>query len=121
MLFALGETSIMAVQAWRGVPSHYNFSTPLDVALMRGGAAGTAAEAAPNLPTIDDVAMQGGVPEMHIDLHVYSTNPQDRFVFINGSKYVEGAMLAEGPRLQRIAPNGAVLVYLGHRFLLAPQ
>ncbi len=43
VLFALGETSIMAVQAWRGVPSHYNFSTPLDVALMRGGAAGTAA------------------------------------------------------------------------------
>ncbi len=42
MLFAVGETSIMAVQAWRGVPSHYNFSTPLDVALMRGGAAGTA-------------------------------------------------------------------------------
>lgn len=42
VLFAVGETSIMAVQAWRGVPSHYNFSTPLDVALMRGGAAGTA-------------------------------------------------------------------------------
>jgi hypothetical protein len=43
VLFGVGETSIMAVQAWRGVPSHYNFSTPLDVALMRGGAAGTAA------------------------------------------------------------------------------
>jgi hypothetical protein len=42
VLFALGETSIMAVQAWRGVPSHYNFSTPFDAALMRGGAAGTA-------------------------------------------------------------------------------
>jgi hypothetical protein len=32
----------MGFQAWRGVPSHYNFSTPLDAALMRGGAAGTA-------------------------------------------------------------------------------
>jgi len=42
VLFGVGETTIMAVQAWRGVPSHYNFSTPLDAAMMRGGAAGTA-------------------------------------------------------------------------------
>src|SRR5256714_11070963 len=42
ILFGVGETAVMAVQAWRGVPSHYNFSTPLDAALMRGGAAGTA-------------------------------------------------------------------------------
>jgi hypothetical protein len=41
-LFAVGETTIIGVQAWRGVPSHYNFATPLDAALMRGGAAGTA-------------------------------------------------------------------------------
>lgn len=41
-LFGLAETAIMAVQAWRGVPSHYNFSTPFDAALVRGGAAGTA-------------------------------------------------------------------------------
>ena len=41
-LFAVGETAIIAVQAWRGVPSHYNFTTPFDVALVRGGAAGTA-------------------------------------------------------------------------------
>lgn len=43
ILFSVGETAIMAVQAWRGVPSHYNFSTPLDAALMRVGAGGTAA------------------------------------------------------------------------------
>ena len=42
VLFGVGETTIMAIQAWRDVPSHYNFSTPLDAALMRGGAAGTA-------------------------------------------------------------------------------
>ena len=42
VLFAVGETAIMAIEAWRGVPSHYNFSTPFDAALMRGGAAGTA-------------------------------------------------------------------------------
>lgn len=42
LLFTVGETAIMGFQAWRGVPSHYNFSTPLDAALMRGGAGGTA-------------------------------------------------------------------------------
>jgi hypothetical protein len=42
VLFGIGETTIMAIQAWRGVPSHYNFSTPFDAALVRGGAAGTA-------------------------------------------------------------------------------
>src|SRR5438552_15784761 len=42
VLFGVGETAVMAIQAWRGVPSHYNFTTPLDAALMRGGAAGTA-------------------------------------------------------------------------------
>jgi hypothetical protein len=42
LLFGFGETAVMAIQAWRGVPSHYNFTTPLDAALVRGGAAGTA-------------------------------------------------------------------------------
>ena len=42
LLFVVGETTIIGIEAWRGVPSHYNFSTPFDAALMRGGAAGTA-------------------------------------------------------------------------------
>lgn len=42
LLFGFAETAVMAIQAWRGVPSHYNFSTTFDAILMRGGAAGTA-------------------------------------------------------------------------------
>ncbi|MFN2479277.1 MAG: hypothetical protein ABR615_08920 [Pseudonocardiaceae bacterium] len=42
ILFTVGETAIIGFQAWRGVPSHYNFTTALDAALMRGGAGGTA-------------------------------------------------------------------------------
>jgi hypothetical protein len=40
--FGIGETTVMAIQAWRGVPSHYNFTTTFDAILMRAGAAGTA-------------------------------------------------------------------------------
>ena len=43
LAFAVVETTVIGIQAWRGVPSHYNFTTPLDTVLMRGGAAGTAA------------------------------------------------------------------------------
>lgn len=42
VLFAVGEMAIIGLEAWRGVPSYYNFATPFDAALMRGGAAGTA-------------------------------------------------------------------------------
>ena len=41
--FGVGETTVMAIEAWRGVPSHYNFTTPLDTVLMRGVAPGLAA------------------------------------------------------------------------------
>ena len=42
LAFGIGETLIMAVQAWRGVPSHYNVTTPFDAVLMRAGAGGLA-------------------------------------------------------------------------------
>jgi hypothetical protein len=42
LLFGIGETTVMAIQAWRGVPSHYNFTTTFDALLVRVGAAGFA-------------------------------------------------------------------------------
>jgi hypothetical protein len=42
LAFGLGETTIVAIQAWRGVPSHYNFTTAFDATLMRAGAGGLA-------------------------------------------------------------------------------
>lgn len=74
------------------------------------------------LPTPDTLAANGTVlPEMHLDIHVYSAKPEDRFVFVNMRKYTEGQTLKEGPTLERITPDGAVLNQQGLRFLLPRQ
>jgi hypothetical protein len=52
---------------------------------------------------------------------VYATKPSDRFVYINMRKYHEGAVLQEGPKLERIRRDGVVLDYQGMRFLLPRQ
>lgn len=59
-----------------------------------------------------------GLPEMHIDLHVYSEKPSERFVFINMNQYRENATLTEGPRLRQIREDGVLLEYVGTTFLL---
>ncbi len=72
------------------------------------------------LPTLAQVHFAGTdtLPPLHLDVHVYSPDPAQRFVFINGHKYVEGSTLAEGPRIVRIRPDGVELAYHGRRFLL---
>jgi general secretion pathway protein B len=74
------------------------------------------------LPTQMDLAAGGTVlPEMHLDIHVFSARPGDRFVFVNMQKYTEGQALKEGPTLERITTEGAVLNHRGTRFLLPRQ
>ena len=73
----------------------------------------------PKLPTADEVTAAGGVPALNLDLHVYSTKPAERMVFVNSHKYREGDTLQEGPVVQQITPDGAVLEFRGSRFLLS--
>jgi len=76
------------------------------------------APATDNLPTADEVSARGGLPELHLDLHVYATAPQQRFIFVNSRKYREGDALQEGPVVEQITSTGAVLSYRGARFKL---
>ena len=75
---------------------------------------------ASGLPTLNDLQAQGvlQLPEMHLDIHVFSGQAAERFVFVNMKKYTEGATLSEGPAVQEITQEGVVLDYLGTRFLL---
>ena len=75
--------------------------------------------AGPKLPTADEVTAAGGVPALNLDLHVYSTRPTERMVFVNSRKYREGDTLQEGPVVQLITPDGAILEFRGSKFLLS--
>ena len=56
-----------------------------------------------SLPTMQDLAVGGTtLPELHLDIHVYDSNPTKRFVFVNMRKYLEGETLSEGPSVERI-------------------
>lgn len=72
------------------------------------------------LPTIYELVANGTItlPELHVDIHVYSEIAEDRFVFINMNKHKEGTRLAEGPLVKEITPQGVVLVHNGISFLL---
>lgn len=58
------------------------------------------------------------LPDLHLDIHVYSDTPAERFAFINMSKYTERDTLKEGPRVREITPEGVVLEQAGTTFLL---
>jgi general secretion pathway protein B len=78
------------------------------------------ARSSASLPTIYELQANGvlTLPELHLDIHVYSETPEDRFVFINMSKLREQSQLAEGPRVEEITPDGVVLDHRGTTFLL---
>jgi general secretion pathway protein B len=79
----------------------------------------TSQSGGPKLPTADEVTAAGGVPALNLDLHVYSTRPAERMIFVNSRKYREGDSLQEGPVVQTITPDGAILEFRGSRFLLS--
>ena len=72
------------------------------------------------LPTIHELVANGTIvlPEFHVDVHVYSEVREDRFVFINMSKHMEGSRLVEGPLVKEITRDGVVLDQNGITFLL---
>lgn len=62
----------------------------------------------------DEVAL----PDLHVDIHVFSTEPSDRFVFINMNKYRENDQLNEGPIVREITRDGVILDHRGQAFSL---
>jgi len=75
------------------------------------------------LPTLTELTLAGSIElaPLHIDMHVYSPQPAERFVSINMRKYHEGDDLREGPVLKTITEDGVVLNYQGRSFLVTRE
>ena len=75
---------------------------------------------AQRVATIDELRLDGQLqlPDLHLDIHVYSDAPEERFVFINMVKHRERSRLDEGPVVSEITPEGVILDYQGRTFLL---
>jgi general secretion pathway protein B len=71
-----------------------------------------------DLPTADELTARGGMPELRLELHVYSNKPSERIVFVNGHRYGEGDTTQEGAVVQEITRDGVVMSLRGNRFLL---
>jgi general secretion pathway protein B len=71
-------------------------------------------------PTFSELRADGtlNMRDLHLDIHVFSMTPSERFIFVNMNRYREGATLEEGPRVAEITPEGVILEYTGMRFLL---
>jgi general secretion pathway protein B len=75
------------------------------------------------LPSAEELIARGvlNMPALHLDMHVFSANPAERFVFINMKKYAEGGALPEGPQIEEITAEGVILRHNGSRFLLTRE
>lgn len=67
------------------------------------------------------LAARRNLPDLTLNIHVYSPREEERFVLVNGERYVAGDSLAQGVRLVDIRREGAIVDFRSHRFLLEPQ
>ena len=86
----------------------------------RAAAVATSDSAFEALPTLTEIRLNDGIdlPDMSLDIHVFASAPENRFVFIDMQKHQEGSVLDAGPRLIEITTNGVILDYRGTRFIL---
>lgn len=74
------------------------------------------------LPDWDDLPLEfrSGFQVPHIDVHVYDTDPAQRFILVNLIKYRPGDRLESGALLEQITPDGVQLLFHGKRFIYRP-
>ena len=86
---------------------------PVGVAPMADGEA-TALDALP-------AALRAGLPPLHIDAHVWSDDPAQRFAVIDLKRRAVGDALGGGATLVEITAEGVVIEVAGRRATIARQ
>jgi general secretion pathway protein B len=77
-----------------------------------------ARDPSPQVPSMSQLPPQvrETLPSISVSMLVYSKQPADRFIYINGTKRHEGDEVFQGLKLERITHDGAVFAYMGRRF-----
>ncbi len=70
------------------------------------------------LPSYEEAATHASIPPLHMDLHSYAPDPSKRFVLINMRRLYEGQSLPEGPKVESITNDAAIMSFQGTRFVL---
>jgi len=104
-------------------PVKQNKSKPLTIPEESPAPSRETAEAAPDRSRLQswyelppEIRSRLDLPRL--DLHVYSDDPQSRFILVKLKKYREGDRLDSGLLLEEILPDGMVMSHQGERFLV---
>ena len=62
--------------------------------------------------------IQAAVPELKFAGHTYSAEPAQRMIIVNGRILREGDTISAGTYLAQITPDGVIIDFQGHRFLV---
>ncbi len=76
-----------------------------------------------SLPYLEELPAEfrSSVPEMTVDVHVFTDDPARRFILLDLRRYREGDQLPSGARLLHITPEGIALAWQGRRFRLGTR
>jgi general secretion pathway protein B len=61
-------------------------------------------------------ATRKALPQLRMSMHVYTADPKQRFVILDGTRMVEGDATTDDVTLREIRPDGVVLEFQGQRF-----
>ena len=73
----------------------------------------------PPPPTPPVAGLPGDAPKLVLSGGVYSTNPAQRMLIVNGQVFNEGSEVAPGVRLEEIKSRTVVLSFRGARYTVA--
>jgi general secretion pathway protein B len=82
-----------------------------------------APQPAPGTPKLDvpayydlPFATRKALPQLSMSMHVYTADPKQRFVILDGARMVEGDTTTDSVTLREIRPDGVILEFQGQRF-----
>ncbi|MBS0570756.1 MAG: general secretion pathway protein GspB [Proteobacteria bacterium] len=61
-------------------------------------------------------ATRKALPQLKLSMHVYTADPKQRFVILDGTRMTEGDTTPDNVTLREIRPDGVVLEFQGQRF-----